>query len=155
MRSFLVGLFVLLATTSAANAARKSGDDIFEPGKVVAAVSLSTQTMKVIVGGYERYVWPVSTGAGSYATPPGVYGAEWLSKNHRSRKYNNAPMPYSMFLTKDGVALHGSPVRNGYASHGCIGLPNEFAAKVFAVASKGDKVIITRGETLKLGAPIL
>ena len=75
-------------------------------------------------------------------------------RHNVSEKYNNAPMPYSMFLTKDGVALHGSQVENGYASHGCIGLPNEFAAKVFAVAKKGDKVIITRGETLKLGEPI-
>ena len=136
MRSFLVGLFVLLATTSAANAARKSGDDIFEPGKVVAAVSLSTQTMKVIVGGYERYVWPVSTGAGSYATPAGVYGAEWLSKNHRSRKYNNAPMPYAIFFYH-GYAVHGTVQLSrlgSRASHGCVRLHPDNAALLFSLA---------------------
>ena len=64
-------------------------------------------------------------------------------------------MPYSMFLTSDGIALHGSQVENGFASHGCIGMPDDFAAKVFAVAKKGDKVIITRGETLGMGQQIL
>ncbi|MBB4121789.1 L,D-transpeptidase [Martelella radicis] len=136
MRAVLVAFFALLASVSFADAARKSGGDIFEPGKVVAAVSLSSQTMKVIIGGYERYVWPVSTGAGSYATPEGIYGAEWLSKNHRSRKYNNAPMPYAIFFYH-GYAVHGTDQLSrlgSRASHGCVRLHPDNAALLFELA---------------------
>ena len=45
-----------------------------------------------------------------------------------------APMPYSLHLTDDGVSIHSSMVENGYASHGCIGTPDAFAAKLFAIA---------------------
>ena len=114
----------------------KPRDDIFEPGKVVAAVSLTTQTMKVIIDGHERYVWPVSTGAGRYSTPAGIYGAEWLSKNHRSRKYNNAPMPYAIFF-HHGYAVHGTDQLSRLgspASHGCVRLHPENAAVLFELA---------------------
>nr|WP_272211334.1 L,D-transpeptidase [Marinicella sp. W31]MDC2877221.1 L,D-transpeptidase [Marinicella sp. W31] len=127
---------VLLANASVANAARKSGDAIFDSGKVVAAVSLRSQTMKVIVGGHERYEWPVSTGAGGYSTPEGIYGAEWLSRNHRSRKYNNAPMPYAIFF-HHGYAVHGTDQLSRLgapASHGCIRLHPENAALLFGLA---------------------
>ena len=136
MRKILLALLVLLGAASAANAARKSGDEIFEPGKVVAAVSLTTQTMKVIIGGHERYEWPVSTGAGGYSTPRGIYGAEWLSKNHRSRKYNNAPMPYAIFF-HHGYAVHGTDQLSRLgrpASHGCVRLHPDNAALLFELA---------------------
>lgn len=136
MRAVLFAAFALLTMASVADAARKSGGDIFEPGKVVAAVSLSSQTMKVIVGGHERYVWPVSTGAGGYSTPAGIYGAEWLSKNHRSRKYNNAPMPYAIFFYH-GYAVHGTDQLSrlgSRASHGCVRLHPDNAALLFSLA---------------------
>ncbi|WP_319519982.1 L,D-transpeptidase [uncultured Martelella sp.] len=136
MRIVFTALLLLLVTVSAADAARKSGDDIFEPGKVVAAVSLRDQTMKVIIGGHERYQWPVSTGRGHYATPQGIYGAEWLSKNHRSRKYNNAPMPYAIFF-HHGYAVHGTDQLSRLgspASHGCVRLHPDNAALLFDLA---------------------
>jgi len=125
------------------------------PGKIVMTVDLDARVISVFRGGYEIGAAAVLLGTQEHPTPLGVFPIRYKMRNNVSEKYNNAPMPYSMFLTKDGVALHGSPVRNGYASHGCIGLPNEFAAKVFAVAKKGDKVLITRGETLQMGSPIL
>ena len=51
-------------------------------------------------------------------------------------------MPYMLRLTKDGVAIHGSNVREGWATHGCIGVPLDFARKLFSVARKGDLVVI-------------
>ncbi len=51
-------------------------------------------------------------------------------------------MPYMLRLTNDGVAIHGSNVREGWASHGCIGVPLDFARLLFAAASKGDLVVI-------------
>jgi len=40
------------------------------------------------------------------------------------------------------VAIHGSNVREGYATHGCIGVPLEFARLLFGAAVKGDQVVI-------------
>lgn len=51
-------------------------------------------------------------------------------------------MPCMLRLTKDGVAIHGSIVRKGWATHGCIGVPLDFARQLFAVTRKGDPVII-------------
>ena len=64
-------------------------------------------------------------------------------------------MPRTLRLTHDGVAIHGgSTVENGYASHGCIGAPDAFVSKLFAIAGKGDKVIITRGRKAGLGTSL-
>jgi lipoprotein-anchoring transpeptidase ErfK/SrfK len=63
-------------------------------------------------------------------------------------------MPYMLRLTNDGISIHGSDVADGYVTHGCVGIPVAFARKLFAAVKLGDKVIVTRGETLKLGDPI-
>jgi lipoprotein-anchoring transpeptidase ErfK/SrfK len=60
-------------------------------------------------------------------------------------------MPYMQRLTNDGITLHGSKVEWGYASHGCIGMPEPFAAKVFAKTKLGDRVFITRGKMVGIG----
>ncbi len=46
-------------------------------------------------------------------------------------------MPYMLRLTNDGVAIHGSNVRQGYATHGCIGVPTDFAKLLFARRGQG------------------
>ena len=61
--------------------------------------------------------------------------------DHYSSSYD-ARMPYMLRLTNDGVAIHGSFVREGWATHGCIGVPLEFARLLFAVTNKGDLVVI-------------
>jgi lipoprotein-anchoring transpeptidase ErfK/SrfK len=58
-------------------------------------------------------------------------------------------MPYMLRLTDDGVAIHGSNVRQGRATHGCIGVPLGFAKMLFATASKGDPVFIIPAESRK------
>ena len=58
-------------------------------------------------------------------------------------------------LTWDGIAIHGgSEIVNGYASHGCIAVPDPLAAKLFEAAKRGDKVVITRGKMIGVGDPI-
>ncbi|MEO1730566.1 MAG: L,D-transpeptidase family protein, partial [Pseudomonadota bacterium] len=84
-------------------------------------------------------------------TPLGTFPILTKEKDNISEKYNNAPMPWTLRLTWDGIAIHGSPVINGYASHGCIGVPDGFAEKLFAIAKRGDKVVITRGEMVTVG----
>lgn len=130
-------------------------DDVPANGKVVMTVDLDARVISVFKGGYEIGASAVLLGTDKHPTPLGTFPIRYKMRHNVSEKYNNAPMPYSMFLTSDGIALHGSQVENGFASHGCIGMPDDFAAKVFAVAKKGDKVIITRGETLGMGQQIL
>jgi lipoprotein-anchoring transpeptidase ErfK/SrfK len=73
--------------------------------------------------------------------------------HHTSNLYD-AEMPYMQRLTNDGITLHASNVRWGYASHGCIGMPLAFAKKVFETTHVGDKVYITRGKMVGQGVAI-
>ena len=57
-------------------------------------------------------------------------------------------------LTNDGVTLHASHVLNGYASHGCVGLPLAFAKKLYGITHLGDKVIITDGKQASVGGQL-
>ncbi|MDG3575767.1 L,D-transpeptidase [Rhizobium sp. YJ-22] len=104
---------------------------------LVAKVNLSSQTMTVTQNGIVKYRWKVSTARQGYVTPTGSYSAKWASRNHRSRKYDNAPMPYAIFFN-GGYAVHatfdlkrlGRP-----ASHGCVRLHPDNAAQFFAMAT--------------------
>ncbi|MFN6935718.1 MAG: L,D-transpeptidase family protein [Tsuneonella sp.] len=125
-------------------------------GPIVMTVDLDARVLSVWKGGYEIGAAAVLLGTDDYPTPLGTFPILAKQRHNVSEKYDNAPMPWSMFLTSDGVAIHGgSQVENGYASHGCIAGPDEFVSKIFAIAKPGDKVIITRGEMLELGDKII
>ena len=124
-------------------------------GPIVMTVDLQARVISVFKGGYEIGTAAVLLGTDEHPTPLGVHPILYKMKDNVSEKYGNSPMPYSMFLTTDGVALHGAEVEKGFASHGCVGLPTPFAAKIFAIAGKGDKVIITDGETMGMGDSII
>ena len=106
--------------------------------KVVATVDLSSQTMTVSQGGVVKYRWPVSTARRGKVTPTGSWSAKWLSRNHRSSRYNNAPMPYSIFFSGN-YAVHGTNQvsRLGRpASAGCIRLHPSNAAVLFSMTQR-------------------
>ena len=117
---------------------------------LVAKVSLGSQTMTVTQNGFVKYRWKVSTARRGYVTPTGSWSAKWLSLNHRSRKYDNAPMPYTVFFN-GGYAVHatfdlkrlGRP-----ASHGCVRLHPDNAAQFFSMAKQAGlsntRVVITQ-----------
>ena len=58
-------------------------------------------------------------------------------------------MPFMLRLTGDGVAIHASNVRQGWATHGCIGVPPDFARKLFSATARGDMVVIVSATTKK------
>ncbi len=108
-------------------------------------VNLSSQSMQVTSGFGESYTWPISSGRAGYSTPTGHYYSRRLERMHYSSKYENAPMPHSIFF-RGGYAIHatyaighlGSP-----ASHGCIRLSPQNAAKLFAmVKAEGAQISI-------------
>lgn len=112
-------------------------------GPVSIRVDLRTQLISIFRAGHEIGTAVVLYGVDAKETPIGRFPILWKGKDHRSTLYD-APMPYTLRLTGDGVAIHGSDVRWGAATHGCVGVPTEFAAKLFAAAKVGDPVTIVR-----------
>ena len=82
-------------------------------------------------------------GADDKPTPMGIFPILQKKRHHISNLYG-APMPYMLRLTMDGVAIHGSEVVDGSATHGCIGVPDEFAALLFNEVRVGDRVIVAK-----------
>ena len=106
--------------------------------KVLIMVDKSSQQMTVSVDGERRWVWPVSTGVPRYDTPSGRFTAFRLEKDHFSKEWDNAPMPYSIFFTARGHAIHGTNHRSigDPASHGCVRLAPENAAQLFSLVNE-------------------
>jgi lipoprotein-anchoring transpeptidase ErfK/SrfK len=120
------------------------------PGPTVITVDLQARVLSIFRGGYEIGTAAVLLGTQEKPTPLGTFPISQKDAHHVSNLYD-APMPYMLRLTNDGVTIHATNVQNGYASHGCIGVPIDFAKKLFAAAKLGDKVFITRGKTVGLG----
>ena len=121
-------------------------------GPLWVFVDLTAQTMSVFRGNDEIGATVLLYGADDMPTPTGRFTVRAMKKDHWSRSYD-APMPYSLWLTDDGVAIHGSDVRAGAATHGCVGVPLEFAKRLFAAANVGAEVFITRPPKLTAGSP--
>lgn len=101
--------------------------------RVVARVSISEQKMYVYRHGTLVHEWPVSTARPGKITPTGNWQPQWLSKHHRSSRYNNAPMPYAIFYSGH-YAIHGTTQvsRLGRpASAGCVRLDPRNASVLF------------------------
>jgi lipoprotein-anchoring transpeptidase ErfK/SrfK len=119
-------------------------------GARVITVDLDARVISVFRNGYEIGTAAVLLGTQEKPTPTGVFPISQKSKDHVSNLYD-APMPYMLRLTNDGVTIHATNVQNGYASHGCIGVPLEFARKLFATVRLGDRVYVTRGKHVGVG----
>jgi lipoprotein-anchoring transpeptidase ErfK/SrfK len=118
--------------------------------QIVAKVDLSAQKMELFVDDALVNIFPVSSGRMGYNTPPGEYHAQFIAAHWRSRKYNFAPMPWSVFF-HGGYAIHGTTEvsRLGQpASHGCIRLHPDNAKIFYALVLKNGRenttITITR-----------
>jgi L,D-transpeptidase catalytic domain len=129
-------------------------DDAGVPdGPIIITVDTVAQTMSVFRAGYEIGVSVVLYGIGEKPTPNGVFPITEKKKRHFSSLYG-APMPYMQRLTNDGISIHASDVREGFITHGCIGVPKEFAKRLFEETELGDRVIVTSGERLQVGGAV-
>ena len=131
-------------------------DDAGVPdGPLVVTVDLQARVISVFRNGYEIGAAAALIGSPEHPTPVGTFPILTKERHNVSEQYNDAPMPWTLRLTWDGVAIHGgSTVELGYASHGCVGVPDEFAARIFAEARVGDRVIITNGQMASVGSPL-
>ena len=118
--------------------------DNIAQGAAWVRIDLSHQIISVFRGGNEIGSAVILYGSDGTPTPVGSFPILQKSAHYFSHKYQ-APMPYMLQLTSDGVAIHGSSVREGWATHGCIGVPIDFARLLFGVMNKGDLVSILPG----------
>ena len=118
-------------------------------GPVWIRVDLKSQMISVFRDGNEIGTAVIVYGGENKETPLGKLHILGKARDHRSSIYE-ADMPFTMRLTNDGVSIHGSQVMGGAATHGCIGVPLEFARKLFEVTSVGDEVFITSGTSAQL-----
>lgn len=118
--------------------------------QIVAKVSISEQKMRVLVDGREAFEWKVSTAGKGYVTPTGSFKPTRMHEMWYSRKYDNAPMPHSVFFHQ-GYAVHATPhvKRLGRpASHGCIRLHPDHAEDFFelvkAFGPQNTRIVIVQ-----------
>src|SRR3954454_19197043 len=116
-------------------------------GPVMVLVSVPQQTMHVYRNGILIGRSSISTGSAGNDTPGGVFSILEKKQEHRSKKYDNAPMPFMQRLTWSGIAMHSGQLPGYAASHGCIRLPYDFSQLLFATTSRGGTVIIGDGKT--------
>ncbi|WP_117191932.1 L,D-transpeptidase [Rhizobium terrae] len=142
MRNIVMGAAALVCAQFVASSALSAN--------LIASVSLSGQTMTVMQDGVVTHEWKVSTARSGYSTPVGSWSAKWLSRDHRSRKYDDAPMPFAVFYN-GGYAVHATfeTKRLGRpASHGCIRLHPDNAATFFSLTSRyglsNTRIVVSR-----------
>lgn len=133
--ALLAGLMMMAcAAVLAGPATAKS----LPPPEVEIFVDISNQTMTVDVDGWTYGRWKVSTARDGYYTPRGTWRPFLLKKMHYSKKYDNSPMPNSIFFL-GGYAIHATYYINSLgrpASHGCVRLHPQNAAKLYALVQK-------------------
>ena len=111
------------------------------PGPLWVRVDRGAQIISVFRGPHEIGTAVILYGAPEKPTPAGRYPVLGKKLHHVSSSYG-AEMPYTLWLTADGVAVHAGSVREGAATHGCVGVPLDFARKLFDLVEVGDPVVI-------------
>jgi lipoprotein-anchoring transpeptidase ErfK/SrfK len=124
-------------------------------GPIVITVDLEAQVLSIFRGGYEIGAAAILYGRDDKPTPLGAFPITQKKAKHVSNLYGS-PMPWMMRMTNDGISIHGSDsVAPGFATHGCVAVPNAFARKLFEAAKLGDLVIVTKGKRLEMGEAIV
>ena len=102
-------------------------------------IDKNVQRMTVTVNGAQLYDWRVSTGGSGYDTPSGTFKPFRMEIDHHSDEWDNAPMPYSIFFTKIGHAIHGTYMQRNLGqpvSHGCVRLSVKNAATLWKLVKQ-------------------
>ncbi len=128
--------------------------EIAPEGPVLVYVDLGRQLATIYRNGVRIGVSTISSGKDGFSTPTGVFTILEKDKDHRSRTYDDAPMPYQQRLTWKGVAMHAGNLPGFPASHGCVRLPMEFAKRLFQVTPMGGTVVIAGGHEDPIKRPV-
>ena len=147
MRKFFsaarIGLFLIVASTALAGEAPK--------GKEIH-VFIEKQVLVAWENGEKIYSFDIVTGRDGKETEAGRYKIFRKHEKYTSKTYG-IDMPYTMFFTADGKALHGTHVTalrsylhsyltESVGSEGCVGLTDDNAKALFDWAPVGTPVIV-------------
>lgn len=116
-------------------------------GPILIIVNIDDQVAFVYRNGVLIGQTPVSTGRPGHPTPTGVFSILGKDATHRSKKYNDAPMPYAERLTWSGIFLHAGDLPGYPSSHGCVHLPLEFAKDLFQTTQANDTTVVITQST--------
>jgi hypothetical protein len=124
---------------------------------VLAVVSLRDQRITIYDAGGWILRAPVSSGQKGRETPAGIFAIIQKEAEHYSNLYDDAFMPHMQRITWSGVALHGGVLPGYAASHGCIRLPYDFAARLFGLTRVGMRVIVAPADAspTEIAHPVL
>jgi hypothetical protein len=148
-RLVIAGVAALIAAGDHADAASARSERAVESvasrtagEPIMAIVSLHNQRITV----YDAQGWilraPVSSGQKGRETPAGIFSVIQKDVEHYSNLYDDGYMPHMQRITWSGIALHGGRLPGYAASHGCIRMPFDFAARLFDMTRKGMRVIV-------------
>jgi len=150
------------AQMQASDAASQAGFDMFQafgfkrlkPGQYLwrdVPASAGPERVVISIGDQLAYLYrgdtlmavsTISSGKDAKPTPTGIFSVLDKRPMYRSKKYDNAPMPWMQRIDQYGVALHAGFNPGRPASHGCVRLPSEFAKKLYTVTDIGTPVYI-------------
>ena len=115
-------------------------------------IYLERQILIAMEGGEEVYNFDIVTGRDGKETTAGSYKIFRKHEKYVSNSYGSE-MPYAMFFTEDGKAIHGTQMATlrsylhtylteSVGSHGCVGLTDDNALALFEWAPMGTPVIV-------------
>ena len=137
------------ATAGAAKQTEHVSKDPFgsiPKGQLQIIISINQEQLHLYSDGTEIMHVPVATGLPGHPTPMGAFSIIQKDRYHHSNIYSGAPMPFMQRITWSGVAMHEGVSLGHPASHGCIRMPHDFAARLFQLTKGGERVFIARNE---------
>jgi lipoprotein-anchoring transpeptidase ErfK/SrfK len=120
-------------------------------------VNIERQMLIAVEANKLVFEYDVVTGRPNKETHPGNFTITRKFKDYTSKTYGS-PMPYTMFFTKDGKAIHGTQwaavrsylhayITESVGSQGCVGLSEGDAKELFNWAPIGTPILILEGNT--------
>ena len=147
LRMILLVLLAALATGAGAQETAKQKQ---------IRVYIDRQILLALEGEKRVYTFDVVTGKEGKETEAGNYKIFKKHQKYVSKTYG-AEMPYTMFFTPDGKAIHGTPAPNlrsylqsyvteSVGTMGCVGLSDDAAKVLFDWAPEGTPIVVIRGK---------
>ena len=160
----IAGLAALIAAGGQVGATNRQSEPSLESVEsriagepIMAIVSLRNQ--RITVYGADGWMLraPVSSGQKGRETPAGIFSVIQKEAEHYSNLYDDAYMPHMQRITWSGIALHGGPLPGYPASHGCVRMPFDFAARLFDATLLGMRVIVAPNDVapVEIAHPVL
>lgn len=135
-----------------------AGPGAAESGAAPKLIYVFTDDQKLYAweGNELVFEFDVVTGRPGKETESGVFSIFKKHEDYTSKTYGS-PMPYTMFFTQDGKAIHGTQwatlrsylhayITESVGSHGCVGLTREDAEVIFEWAPANTRVVVLEEE---------